>query len=190
ESSFSSVATNATSLRTGGNVFNASYTPGAWTGEVRAWTLDDEGMLAEGGPAWTASIPTSGRDVFTFDGSGTTFPSATQLAALERTGGPVNYPVTGTENANYIKGDQSKEGEGLGQLRVRSTLLGDIVNSSPTHVADTGTLYVGANDGMLHAFDAETGEEQFAYIPGIIDFNQLAKLSRGDYLHKFFVDGP
>src|SRR5690606_5374059 len=75
-------------------------------------------------------------------------------------------------------------------LRVRSTLLGDIVNSSPTYVADTGTLYVGANDGMLHAFDAETGEEQFAYIPGIIDFNQLAKLSRGDYLHKFFVDGP
>src|SRR5690606_24010797 len=109
KSSFSNVASNATSLRTGGNVFNASYTPGAWTGEVKAWTLDDEGK--PDALAWTASIPTSGRDVFTFDGSGTTFPSATQLLALARTGGALNYPVTGTENANYIKGDQSKEGE-------------------------------------------------------------------------------
>ena len=27
------------------------------------------------------------------------------------------------------------------------------------------TLYVGANDGMLHAFNADTGEEEFAYVP-------------------------
>ena len=26
-------------------------------------------------------------------------------------------------------------------------------------------LYVGGNDGMLHAFDTATGEEKFAFIP-------------------------
>src|SRR5690606_9073695 len=39
-SSFSNVATNAASIKTGGKVFNASYTSGLWTGAVKAWTLD------------------------------------------------------------------------------------------------------------------------------------------------------
>ncbi|MFA7522255.1 MAG: PilC/PilY family type IV pilus protein [Halothiobacillaceae bacterium] len=32
----------------------------------------------------------------------------------------------------------------------------------------TAMLYVAANDGMLHAFDAETGVEKFAFIPGAL----------------------
>ena len=66
--------------------------------------------------------------------------------------------------------------------------LGDIVNTAPVYVkkppfsyADTGyaafvaaqtdreaTVYVGANDGMLHAFDAETGDERWAYVPSFV----------------------
>ena len=30
------------------------------------------------------------------------------------------------------------------------------------------TLYVGANDGMLHAFDALTGKERWAFVPPFI----------------------
>ncbi len=57
-----------------------------------------------------------------------------------------------------------------------------------------GRLYVGANDGMLHAFNAETLEETFTYIPGIA-FSKLAKLTKPDYgstgnPHQFIVDGP
>lgn len=57
-----------------------------------------------------------------------------------------------------------------------------------------GRLYVSANDGMLHAFDAETLEEKFAYIPGVA-FSKLAKLTKPDYgttgnPHQFVVDGP
>src|SRR5690606_37675200 len=74
--------------------------------------------------------------------------------------------------------------------RNRTSLLGDIIGSSPAYVKDTDTLYVGANDGMLHAFDASTGRELFAYVPGIINIHDLATLSRGDYAHKWFVDGP
>src|SRR5207342_722142 len=47
-----------------------------------------------------------------------------------------------------------------------------------------------ANDGMLHAFDASTGAERFAYVPGGIDFANLATLSDPQYVHRYFVDGP
>jgi type IV pilus assembly protein PilY1 len=104
-------------------------------------------------------------------------------------------------------------------------LLGDIVNSSPLVVGapkagydrDYGdatyntfrekyknrrnVVYVGANDGMLHAFNvgktnAETGDikslsagqELWAYVP----FNllpHLKYLTKDNYAHKFYVDG-
>ncbi|WP_449447867.1 PilC/PilY family type IV pilus protein [Thermomonas brevis] len=190
-SSFSNVATNAASIKTGGKVFNASYVSGLWTGAVKAWTLDSNNEPST--LAWAASIPAvSSRHVFTFNGtSGANFPTASQQTALVRTGGPVDYPVTGAENAAYIKGDSSKEERNGGLLRNRATtVLGDIVNSSPAYVSDTNTLYVGANDGMLHAFDADTGVEQFAYVPGLVNLGDLGQISRGDYTHKWFVDGP
>ncbi|MFT4197454.1 MAG: PilC/PilY family type IV pilus protein, partial [Pseudoxanthomonas sp.] len=77
-----------------------------------------------------------------------------------------------------------------GSYRNRTTLLGDIVDSSPTYVSATGTVYVGANDGMLHAFDASSGEELFAYIPASVVGDDLASLASTDYSHKYFVDGP
>jgi len=192
-SSYSNVATNSTSLNTGAKVFSASYTSGIWTGVMAAQPVDRNGIA--GAVSWTASIPAfaTRRDkVFTWSGTGgATFPTLTQQNALDRSSvGPVDYPVTGTDNANYLKGDRSKEGTNLGQLRVRTSLLGDIVGSSPAYVKDTDTVYVGANDGMLHAFNAANGQELFAYVPNLVNFSQLATLSRGDYTHKFFVDGP
>lgn len=191
-SSFSNVATNSTSLNTGAQVFAASYTSGIWTGKVQAFAVTHSGGVSAT-PTWTASIPAYGsRKIYTFTGTaGATFPTSSQISALDRSGvGPANYEVSGTNNANYIKGDPSREDRNGGLLRSRTLVLGDIVNSSPAFVAKTNTIYVGANDGMLHAFDAGTGAEQFAYVPGIIDIPTLGTLSRGDYVHKFFVDGP
>ena len=48
-------------------------------------------------------------------------------------------------------------------------------------------VYVGANDGMMHAFDAQTGAEVFAYIPNAV-FNNLSDLTDPDYSHRFYVD--
>lgn len=183
--SFSNVATNSTSLNTGSKAFSASYVSGTWTGQVMGQTVTRNGV--SGG--WTSSVPAfASRKVFTY---GSNFPTASQLAALPRTGGPADYPVTGADNANYIKGDSSKEERNGGLLRNRpNTVLGDIVGSSPAYVKETDTLYVGANDGMLHAFDASNGQELFAYVPAIVNNPKLATLSRGDYAHKFLVDGP
>ena len=51
------------------------------------------------------------------------------------------------------------------------------------------TLFVGANDGKLHAFNALTGQERFAYVPSNINWNDLATLSSPTYTHRYFVDG-
>ena len=186
--SFSNVAANSTSLNTGSKVFSASYISGAWTGQVKGQAVSLSGL----GTGWVSSIPSVGsRKVFTSNGTtGETFPTTAQAAVLARTGGVTDYPVTAQNNANYIKGDTSNEERNGGVLRNRTGPLGDIVGSSPAYVKETNTLYVGANDGMLHAFDADDGRELFAYVPNGINFSQLGTLSRPDYAHKFFVDGP
>ncbi len=49
-------------------------------------------------------------------------------------------------------------------------------------------LYVGANDGMLHAFHADTGEELFAYVPDAV-IDGLSALTSPNYEHRYYVDG-
>ena len=136
---------------------------------------------------------------------------------------------------NYLRGDDSNEGDN-GIYRTRETLLGDIVNSHPVFVKanvdllyDTnsstvpgkstyrayvdakkaraeGVLFVGANDGMLHAFrdgplnevvaagdSSVAGTEVFAYVPYAVlpNLSALAHKLYGQnaYPHKYFVDG-
>jgi type IV pilus assembly protein PilY1 len=90
--------------------------------------------------------------------------------------------------------------------------LGDIIDSSPIYIgppsgfypdslesvpyssfrtaqaARTPMIYVGANDGMLHAINAASGVEQFAFIPGSV-FGNLYQLPNQNYTHLFYVDG-
>ena len=170
-------------------MYQATYVSGKLVGEMSAWDASAAGYSAN--PAWRAGpqIVYAGRKVFTWSGTaGATFPTTSQVTALNRTNGIA--PVTGTLNANYIKGDWGQERRMGGTLRNRESLLGDIVNSSPMYSADTRTLYVGANDGMLHAFNALTGAELFAYVPAGVDFAALSTLSDPQYSHKYFVDGP
>ena len=184
QASQSSVATNSTTLRSDTLVFNARYKGSYWTGELLAYDVSQADGVSS--PAkWSASVDyaSGSRKVYTYNSS---FPSATQLSDLEIAFGTGNE----TKIANYIKGDQSNEGSAVGDLRERQPLLGDIVNSSLEYVQDTNTVYVGANDGMLHAFDATDGKEVFAYVPGLLNMAELGKLSDRNYLHKFFVDGP
>lgn len=57
----------------------------------------------------------------------------------------------------------------------------------------TDMVYVGANDGMLHAFEAQTGIERFTYIPGSLfsddSVSGMHKLAEADYGHVPYVDG-
>lgn len=123
----------------------------------------------------------------------------------------------GSQNVlNYLRGDHSNEQKNGGTLRDRTSALGHIVNSDPVYVskehfgfhslapADGGgttyqdfvlnksqrraMVYVGANDGMLHGFDAVDGDEVFAYVPNAV-YPRLAELSRPGYAGHFLMDG-
>jgi type IV pilus assembly protein PilY1 len=71
---------------------------------------------------------------------------------------------------------------------IRTGGFGDIIHSEPAVVVyNTKTIiYVGANDGLLHAIDDDTGQELWSFIPP----DQLGRLWRlNDADHDYFVDG-
>ena len=139
--------------------------------------------------------------------------------------------ATGQSAANfvsYLRGDTTKEVASGGVYRTRSYLLGDIVDSkveivsapsfpyfdkyNPGYSAFKGSyakrdtiVYVGANDGMMHAFDGSLtstskGTERFAYIPSFTYGDSsassdryygtygLASLGNPSYTHHYFVN--
>ncbi|MDR2874457.1 MAG: hypothetical protein LBV44_00805 [Methylobacillus sp.] len=61
-------------------------------------------------------------------------------------------------------------------------------NYVSTNANRTGMVYVGANDGFLHAFDASSGIEQWAYMPAAV-FPTIKQLTAQSYTHRFYVDG-
>jgi hypothetical protein len=72
----------------------------------------------------------------------------------------------------------------------RNRIPGPIVNSQPLVIpyGNSGSvIFVGANDGMLHAFDKATGEELWGFIPYEL-LSRLKELSQSSAL-KYFVDG-
>lgn len=95
---------------------------------------------------------------------------------------------------DYVYGFDSYDRNSNGNTtEKRSWVLGDIIHSVPLIVNynATGTdalIIVGANDGMLHAFDDATGAEVWAFVPPDVLPN-LNKLRPGESAtHPFFVD--
>lgn len=71
---------------------------------------------------------------------------------------------------------------------VREGGFGDIIHSEPAVVVydDKTMIYVGANDGLLHCFDDDTGEERWSFVPPE-HLSRLKQLNDAD--HDYFVDG-
>ncbi|MBI3229320.1 MAG: PQQ-binding-like beta-propeller repeat protein [Burkholderiales bacterium] len=119
----------------------------------------------------------------------------------------------GSKLVNYLRGDRSFEGapgDTTKYYRQRDYILGDIVNSEAVYVktppfnyTDTGydsytststtrqgMVYVGANDGMVHAFNSDTGQEVWAYIPSMVMPNMYRTADKNyANLHRYSVDG-
>lgn len=71
-----------------------------------------------------------------------------------------------------------------------SSLLQSYATFKTAQASRAKRVYVGANDGMLHAFD-ENGQEVFAYIPTAVipNLNKLTDKSYSGTAHQFYVDG-
>ena len=127
-----------------------------------------------------------------------------------------------TQRVNYLRGDPTNERpDGSFRERpINNGRLGDIVHSSPvfvgppdrlgrdaepfpqgsdlysgfasTNASRQDMIYVAANDGMLHGFNADTGDEVFGYVPNNLMLNEFSRnitnLLDFNYEHRYFVD--
>jgi type IV pilus assembly protein PilY1 len=204
------------------NSLNVAYWSGDLTKSTTSSTTTGTTTTTSTVQNWVASqqMPAWGsRQIMMANTAGTGLQSFTysNLSNLTYAGVQLQTTLTSAQ-VDFVRGDTSKE---TSTFRKRASLIGDVVNSGPVvvstadflpSVADTldgtdGTyatfkttqasrraqVYVGANDGMLHAFDATTGVEKFAFIPTAVISN-LSTLSTSTYnsdssLHKYYVDG-
>lgn len=229
-------------------VYETKFNSEDWSGQLIKFGISESGVRTE---LWNAqaqinNTPFSNRNIKMYSATATNklqdftwsnLDTTTQKPLLNKDFDQTNTPTDskGSDRINYLRGDQSLEGSTTGAFRIRSSTLGDIVNSSPVIVGtpkyvayladqiDGGTnpdgtskyaafkaanraeklsgettptprrpmLYVGANDGMLHGFDANTGNEVFAFVPSAVIPN-LYKLTGQRYTgsnHQYYVDG-
>ncbi len=208
--SASNLAGTTTSTQAENFVFQGSFNSGEWSGSIKSFNIND---LVN--PVWEANFPawTSRNIIFgkRNNGGAATFTPANVTADGNALSG-------NTDLINYLRGDQSKESGDNAQFRRRASILGDIANSSPLYLAAPQNrnfqrynwagaasyreflsaqqsrqpvVYVGANDGMLHAFNATNGIEIMAYVPASVLTPEanLADFASIEYEHRYYVDG-
>jgi type IV pilus assembly protein PilY1 len=168
-------------------------------------TYDSTQALGSRGVSFTTftSLPTTMQTSLNKNAAGTTdSKGADRLSYLRGTN------VTGMRDRPFVR---DSSGNSTSQIN----LLGDIVDSAiqfvgiPDFGYEDGSyatyrtsnnsrpamLYVGANDGFVHGFQASDGVEKLAYIPSILfRNNKLSKLTQDDYgkstnPHAYYVDG-
>jgi hypothetical protein len=132
-------------------------------------------FVTSGARLWVSTLPAPDeRNIYT------TLPSGSMVALNAANAGLLAPYLTSIDAAGLIQ-------------QVREQPLGAIIDSTPAmldppsldpppdpdypgfaadHVKRRSLIFVGANDGMMHAFDARTGMELWAYVP----FNLLPKL--------------
>ena len=124
--------------------------------------------------------------------------------------------AAGTNLINFLRGQHGHEFNrstvaAVDQLyRTRDAVLGDALESQPAYISNpvfsypypgysayvtaqanrAGTVYMGTNDGMMHAFAADTGVERWTYVPSMVIPNmwKLADISYAT-MHANFVNG-
>lgn len=207
-------AASSTSVTAGSMTFFSDFLPGAWEGDIFSRDLKPADPLSPA--SWSANkmLPKwSDRNIY-FNKGATLSPFEwSNLLPAQQTA------LGSEQVVDYLRGDQSNEQTDANPsgMRSRESLLGTFVNSQPVYVGQppylkyygnattpgakeyaehslerasrTPMLYVGGNGGMLHGFNANTGEELFAFVPTAAMTDELRKYSVPGYQHHYFVDG-
>jgi Neisseria PilC beta-propeller domain len=180
-------------LRSGDEIlYRGEYTKAFWSGNLIAYKVDSHGNIDFGTGVWSGGAAdqidgqlSNDRLIVTMKDDGTKIPFRwANLSAAQQT----DLGTTSTI-VDFLRGDRTNELP-AGSYRTRDSVLGDIVHSRPYFVTDTvnPTVFVGANDGMLHAINASTGKERWGYVPSML-MPKLKKLAANPYVHDYFVDG-
>ncbi len=184
-------------------LYRGKFMPGTWHGYLESFDLpynDGDSPVWEAGYQLSQRSPYD-RDVFTAVGNNVYNFSSGQAATLM---GPMQIFDVG-EAARIIDWTL---GESFQDLRNRDGWkLGDIIHSTPVVVGAPANfnpdpayqnfmtahehrqkmVYVGANDGMLHAFEADTGHESWAFVPEF-SLPKLEAIADSSYCHHYTVD--
>ncbi|WP_285418213.1 PilC/PilY family type IV pilus protein [Pseudomonas sp. efr-133-TYG-5] len=211
--------TSGTTLASGTSYFQTSYDPKDWRGTIKAFGFTSAGAVNTSTVLWTtdtAIVP--GATAPTYQSWNTTSNAAVTLAygnfsATQQTSLSQSLPtgISGSDLVEWSK-DTNKAG-----LKVRSVLLGDIINSplvlaSPTEKTasdlsgDTtysaylttkaanmnANLVVNGNDGFVSVINSSNGTRRYAYMPSSV-LPSLRLIADPNYIngvsHKFLVDG-
>jgi type IV pilus assembly protein PilY1 len=157
----------------------------------------------------------TGGDLNPADFNATKLATLAQWPALT---GTQQTAAVGDGIVNYLRGQTGFENRASNLVgavdnrlfRFREATMGDTVESRPLFVgkplfnySDSGysgfksanagrakTVYIGANDGMLHAFDATNGQERWAFVPSMVipDMFALADEAYSNN-HMYLVNG-
>lgn len=199
-----------------GLLIESSFEATGWSGalSVRALAIGAGGAIEIGAtPLWEAGAllgagAAAQRHIYTLVRTpDRTLPFTWEgLPAAERAW--LDADGQGAARLAYLRGERGGEiGQPGGVFRRRAGILGDAPRGVPLLVgapsvagqgpgyaafhqrykARAGAIYLGANDGMLHAFAARDGAELFAYVPNAL-LPALAQLSEPDYRHRPYVD--
>lgn len=222
-STAAAVAASSFQLQTDSLVFRAEYESGGWSGKLYAYSLDSSGnpvspALWEAGSLLPAA---SARNIVTWrsdTSAGTNFLWANLSSAQKTLIDSASVSNTSSSVMNWLRGDTvtglrtrtSRLGDiinsdpafvgqdDFGYSTASSLTLTQrqayaARAASSAYLSRPKMLYVGANDGMLHGFQATSGgsggAEKLAYVPNAVIAN-LSQLSATTYQHKYFVDGP
>jgi hypothetical protein len=185
-------------LKSGREVlFRGQYEREFWSGTLFAYRVDSAGNVKTATSWWTADAGEliggqnhdTERKIATMrdDGTAVAFRYAS-LSDAQKTDFPGDVNLV-----NYLRGDRSNELPVIGgTFRQRASVMGAVVHSRPLYVADDDnpTVFVGANDGMLHAINAAEGggQERWAYIPSML-LPRMQRLAAEPYVHTYMVDG-
>jgi type IV pilus assembly protein PilY1 len=210
---------NGATLTSTSSFYQTTYDPKDWRGTIRAFGFNSTGTVNTAAAQWTtdtAIVPGATAPIYQSWNTATNVPvtlaygnfSPAQQASLSQ-GLPTG--VTGNDLVEWSKG-VNRTG-----LKVRSVLLGDIINSplvlaSPNDqtasdlVNDTSystylttkaanmnaSLVVNANDGFLSVINSTNGTRRYAYMPSSV-LPSLQFIADPSYIngvsHKFLVDG-
>jgi len=199
DSSASNVIANSTSVNSDSRVFQARFSSADWSGDLIAYPF--VGGAISTTEEWNAQALLKDNTKFDFTTrkihiNGSAGASEFKYSLLSST----DKTLLGSASVvDFLRGDRTNEltisGTGVFRKRNPNTVLGDIVHSSPFYEGGSNVVYVGANDGMLHAFKGSDsgipgskGTEVFAFIPREV-MSKLQGLSSPAYDHTYFVDG-
>lgn len=184
-SSASNISANSTSISSSSRLFQAVFNTQRWSGDLIAYPATAAGVGST--PAWQAAdeLPAwNARNIF----MRTATPATVKLTTYGALPAADQTALGDADIFEYLLGKRTKEIQNGGTLRDRASPLGDIVHSSPYFDKVSNAIFVGANDGAVHAFDGANGRELFAFIPRA-SVSRLKNLASIGYDHEYFVDG-